>query len=194
MSIVEGILFYATRSEKCKNLLKNWNVIKDRLPEIFLNKIPLDTIELRKRVLNGDRFNITSVPTLVLLTDDGTIQVIENKEIDSIERVFDIMYRARLQHIESLQHNIPDDTVKDIEENIQDENNQQKERPSKLKFQPVSGSSDNTKNSQNVESITKPHKPLKSKQKTKGSSVAEIAAQMREAREASLGYRPDDVQ
>ena len=217
MSIVEGLLFYATLSEKCQSILHQWDDIKNRLPEISLSKIPLDNAQSRKRVSAGTKFNITSVPTLLLITDTGTIQIIENTRDDTILNVFRTMYDAKVKHIQDSETLLEDSNVNGLDHSSfdgmiksgtgLDESNSVDIPPplnvkkSKLNFQPVSGTksiSETRKTKEiNVESKsenhTKPHPGLKAKKKSGSTDIAALAAQMQRDREAALGYKPDDV-
>lgn len=70
MSISEAILFVATNSKSCVSCLNF--VVQNRVP---IQIVRLDTQEMRSIAANGKYFQINSVPTMVIVYQDGNTQL-----------------------------------------------------------------------------------------------------------------------
>lgn len=70
MSITEAILFIASNSNACMPCIQF--VSKQRIP---MQLVRLDTEASRRAAANGKFFQITTVPTMVIMYEDGNVQL-----------------------------------------------------------------------------------------------------------------------
>lgn len=121
-SILELILFYATKSQSC--ILCSEFIDKYSLPVI---KVRLDTEESRVKVLSGKYFNLEHLPTLVTVRNDGTLSVYVGAE-KIIERL-----KLLVSPPSQPQRDIPQNKRFIIEDDIREEKHKSKRKKKKKK-------------------------------------------------------------
>jgi hypothetical protein len=135
MSIKFTVLLYSKYSDFSTNLISQINAYQSVFVENFnIKLLCIDNEAVRKRIMNSKKISITSVPTILVIYEDGGVEKYENN--DAFVWVNEV-----LQRISSLE---TQNTIQqeDINENIDGENNivyQPKPQPkSQSKSQPKS--------------------------------------------------------
>ena len=184
-SISKVCIFVCSNSQACQTAM---NYIREkRIPDVM--PIFLDEPNVRKRVMNGEYIQIKVVPTLMLIMNQGPAQLFIG--VDKIIEFFEDIIRKNQQ-----QNNFRD---------IQDEPLEEEEPPKKKSsMKKPRGKPKKKVSIASPEYITLDTKPkiyepegmdevrTKSKKRSKGgSSVADIAAQMKAERDRQLGTQSD---
>lgn len=185
-SISKVCIFVCSNSQVCQNAM---NYIREkRIPDVM--PIFLDDPRDRKRVMNGEYIQIKVVPTLMLVMNQGPAQLFIG--IDKIIEFFEDIIKKNQQ-----QNNFRDIPEQPLEE----EEDPPKKKSSMKKSRGKSKKKVSIASPEYITLDTKPkiYEPegmdeirTKSKKRSKGgSSVADIAAQMKAERDRQLGTQSD---
>ena len=116
MSIKFTVLLYSKYSDFSTNLISQINAYQSVFIENFnIKLLCIDNEAVRKRIMNSKKISITSVPTILVIYEDGGVEKYENNDAF-------IWVNEVLQRITSLERQ---NTFQEEEstENIDEENN-----------------------------------------------------------------------
>ena len=117
MSIKFTVLLYSKYSDFSTNLISQINAYQSVFIENFnIKLLCIDNEAVRKRIMNSKKISITSVPTILVIYEDGGVEKYENNDAfiwvnEVIQRISSLETQNTFQE-EELSENIDEDEEK----------------------------------------------------------------------------------